>query len=824
MQTVLSAFLHDVRHAVRGYLRTPLFTTVAIATLALGIGSTTAMFSVIDAVVLRPLPYPHAAELVTVSQLQRDTGVLLSVSPPNYFDLKEQSRTFSRAAAYSTPSVNISGPGGDAEKILAATCSHELFAVLGVSPARGRGFTAEDTAPGAPRIAVVGHGLWQRRFGGDLAILGREILLDNAPTIVVGVMPPGFDFPARGTDLWLPLRLSRTQPPNPGIPAAAYREYRILSVVARLPPGVPLRAARLDATRLGDALAVEYPGANHQLTFSVTPLHDEVVGTARPALLVLFATVACVLLITCANTSSLVLVRAAARSRELAIRRAIGAARGRLVGQMLTESVVLAAAGGGVGLLFAAWAVKLFVRFAPVGIPRIENVQVDATVGAFAFAVAAVAGILFGIVPALHVRDDEQKALRSAGRGAVTGANQRARHALVVVEVALSTVLLAGASLLIQSFVRLNRVDTGFQPSAVVAVDRIELPRSRAALSRSGPFFEQLLARLRDVPGIEAAGATIGLPLDPRARFFVDDSTFAIAGRAQLPVGQRPSAALHVVSGDYFAAAGIPLRRGRWFDARDRNDAPGVVILNEALARRYWPNEDPVGQTLTHDLTILPGQASTRRIVGIVGDVRHFGLERPPEPQMFIPHPQMPWPSMALVIRTPLQNDRINMIVRDAVQTLDATVPVPPVRPLHQVVSDAVGQPRFRAWLVGLFAAAALLLAMVGLYGTLAFSVHQRTRELGLRMALGASPQQTMRLILGSGLRLAGVGVAIGIAGAVAVTRALRTMLFGVGPIDPTTFIVAPLSVILVAAFACYLPARRIRRIEPLRALNDDVG
>jgi putative ABC transport system permease protein len=783
------------------------------------------MFSVIDAVVLRPLPYPHAEDLVAVSQLQRDTRALGPVSPPNYFDLKEQSRAFSGMAAYGTPSVNISGPGGDPEKILAATCSHELFAVIGVSPARGRGFTADDTAPGAPRIAVVGHALWQRRFAGDVTVLGREILLDNAPTVVVGIMPPGFDFPVRGTDLWLPMRLSRTQPPNPGIPPAAYREYRILSVVARLRPGLTLGTARLEAARLGEALAREYPDANHQLTLAVTPLRDEVVGTARAPLLVLFAAIACVLLITCANTSSLVLVRAAARSRELAIRRAIGAARGRLMWQMLTESVVLAAAGGGAGLLFAAWALDLFVRFAPAGIPRIENVHVDATAAAFAFAIATATGVLFGIVPALHVRDDDQQnALRGAGRGAVTGANQRTRHTLVVVEVALSTVLLAGASLLIQSFVRLSRVDTGFLRAAVVAVDRIELPRSRAALSRSGAFFDQLLARLRDTPGIDAAGATIGLPLDPRARFFVDDSTFAIARRAPLPVGQRPSAALHVVSGDYFAATGIPLRRGRWFDARDRNDAPGVVILNEAMAKRYWPNEDPVGQTLTHDLTILPGQSATRRIVGIVGDVRHFGLERPAEPQMFIPHQQMPWPSMALVLRTALPNDRINTIVRDAVHALDATLPVPPPRLMEQVVSDAVGQPRFRAWLVGLFAAAALLLAMVGLYGTLAFSVHQRTREMGLRMALGASPQQTMRLILASGLKLAGAGAALGIAGAVAVTRALATMLFGVGPTDPTTLVVAPLSVIIVAAVACYLPARRLRRIEPLRALNDDVG
>jgi len=367
-------------------------------------------------------------------------------------------------------------------------------------------------------------------------------------------------------------------------------------------------------------------------------------------------------------------------------------------------------------------------------------------------------------------------------------------------------------------------VETGFRPAAVVTVDRIELPRSRSALSRSGAFFDQLLARLRDAPGIEAVGATIGLPLDPRARFFVDDSTFSIARRPLLPVGQRSSAALHVVSGDYFAAAGIPLKRGRWFDARDRSGAPGVVVINETMARVYWPNEDPLGQTLTHDLTILPGQPAIRQIVGIVGDVRHFGLDRSPEPQMFIPHLQMPWPSMALVIRTSLPNDRINTVVRDAVHALDATVPVPPPRPMEQVVSEAVGQPRFRAWLVGLFASAALLLAMVGLYGTIAFSVHQRTRELGLRMALGASPEQTTRLVLASGLKLAGVGAALGVAGAAAVTRVLATMLFGVGPTDPTTLVMAPLSVIIVAGVACYLPARRVRRIEPLKALTDDAA
>jgi putative ABC transport system permease protein len=820
---MLSALWSDVRYAVRGYLRIPVFTTVAVATLALGIGSATAIFSVVEAVLLRPLPYPGSPELVAIAQVRRDTRASLALSPPNFFDLKDQSTVFSSIAAYGTPGVTISGAGGDPEAIRAATASPDLFSVLGVSPALGRGFSVGDGVQGAPRIAVVSHGLWQRRFAGDTGVLGREMLVDNAPTVIVGVMPAAFDFPARGTDLWLPLQLSRTQPSNRGIPAAKYREYRILSVVARLRSGVSLAAAQRETARVGDVLARDYPDANRELTIGITPLRDAFVGTSRAALLLLFAAVSCVLLIACANASSLILVRAATRTRELAIRRALGAGRGRLVRQMLAESVVLAAAGGAAGLLLATWIVELFVRFAPAGIPRLETVRADATTAAFAVAVAGTAGIIFGLVPALqdHGRR-EHDALRSAGRGSVGGSNQQVRHVLIVVEVALSTMLTAGAGLLIQSFVRLSRVDTGFRTKAVLTVDRVELPRSRAGVSRSAPFFDELIARLRATPGIDAAGATIGLPLDPRARFFVDDSTFSIARRALLPVGQRPTAALHVVAGDYFAAAAIPLERGRWFDARDRGESPAVVVINEAMARRYWPNEDPIGQTLTHDLTILAGQHATRRIVGIVGDVRHFGLERQPEPQMFIPHLQMPWPSMALVLRTSLPLTRVNAIVREEVHALDASVPVPSALPLDRIVADAIGQPRFRSWVVGLFASAALLLAMVGLYGTIAFSVHQRRRELALRLALGASPTQAIGIVMGSGLRLAGAGALVGAVGAVVAARFLRAMLFGVGPADPATLAVVPAAILIVAGVACYLPARRILRIEPLRALTDD--
>ena len=545
------------------------------------------------------------------------------------------------------------------------------------------------------------------------------------------------------------------------------------------------------------------------------------VGSSRPALLLLFGAVGCVLLIACANASSLILLRAAARSRELAIRRAIGATRRRLTGQMLTESAVLAAAGGAGALVLAMWAIDVFVRLAPAGIPRLETAHVDPAAATFAFIVSAGAASLFGIAPALHVQRQEQHDMLRSGRGAVTAADQRTRQLLVVVEIALSTMLLAGASLFIQSFIRLSGVDPGFRPSAVVAVDRVELPR-RTGASRSAAFFDELLERLRQSPGIVAAGATIGIPLDSRARFFVDDTTFSIARRPLLPVGRRPSAALHVVSGDYFAAAGIPLKRGRSFDGRDRPNAPAVVIINETMARLNWPNEDPVGQTLTHDLTILPGQPATRQIVGIVGDVRHFSLEGPPEPQMFIPHLQMPWPSMALLLRTSLPPGAIDArrarrgaragcgVARSAGAT-DGPGGVRSGR------TSAI--PRLADWPVcrsGPRAGHGRSLRHRGLQHSAA------NARAGSSCRAWGITQQMMRLVLGSGVKLAVLGTAVGIGGALAVMRAMTTMLFAIGPMDPTTYVVAPAAVIVVAVSACYVPARRIRSIDPLKALSDD--
>jgi putative ABC transport system permease protein len=429
--------------------------------------------------------------------------------------------------------------------------------------------------------------------------------------------------------------------------------------------------------------------------------------------------------------------------------------------------------------------------------------------------------VMFGLAPAFQVRALRlQDSLLASGRGLVSGAHQRLRQALTVAEIALSLMLLVGAMLLIQSFARVQRVDVGFRASSVLTVERIELPRSRASAQTSAAFFDGFVARLRAIPGVESAAVTLGLPLDPRARFFVDESTFSIAGEAPPAPAQRPAAPIQVVSPDYFATIGVPLVQGRVFAERDRTASPGVVIINEAMARRFWPNQNPIGRRITHDLSIVPGQQTTREIVGVVGDVRHFGLEQPPEPQMFVPHAQMPWPSMAVVIRTPLDAAHIGAAVRQAVWSVDRTIPVPPLRPMDDMFADAVGQPRFRAWLLGLFAATAILLAMTGLYGTMAYAVQQRTPEIGLRIALGATPQQATALLLRSGLMLTAIGTAIGLAGSVAVARALSSLLFGISAGDPATFIGVPAMLVAVAWLACYLPASRARHLDPMKAIN----
>ena len=819
----MHTFLADARHAVRGYRKTPLFTLAVLLILALGIGANSAIFSVVNAVLLRPLPYPRPGELVVVSHTNRVSGRTSAVSPPEFFDLREQAASLAGIAAYWSPSVSISGGSAEPQKILAATASSDLFDVLGVTPVLGRPLGPSDVAPGSRAVALLGYAMWQRRFGGDPQAVGRDVMLDGTPTLVVGVMPEGFDFPRAGTELWVPLRLSRTRPPNPGIRPEAYRQYRILNLVARVKPGVTVAQARSEIAGFGARFETQFPDATRNLTLSVTPLHDIVVGPTRSGLLLLLAAVGGVLLVACANVGSLLLVRAAGRAREVTIRMALGADRLRLVRQMLTESLVLAVAGGALALLFSGWAIALLVRLAPPGIPRLDRVALDATVVAFTAGVSILAGVLFGLAPALQVRSGRlQEALVFAGRGNVTGSHHRVRHALVVAEMALSLILLVGAGLLVRALLQVAHVDTGYRAASVLTIDRIELPRGRASAASSAAFFDRLLTELNAAPGIESAAITLGLPLDPRAAFFVDETPFTIEGRPTSGAGQRPIAPLHVVSPAYFATIGVPLKRGRWFSAADSSTAPGVIIINEAMAQQLWPGDDPIGRRITHDLTIVPGQPTSREIVGVVGDVRHFGLEHPAEPQMFVPHAQMPWPSMAVVMRTPLDAQHVGAVMRQSVWRVDPAIPVPPIRPLEAARADATGQPRFRAWMLGVFASIALLLAVTGLYATIAYAAQQRTREIGLRIALGATPRQATAVLVRDGLTLAAVGIVVGLAGGVVEGRLLSSMLYGVSPLDPLTFVGGPILVETIAVLACYIPAQRARHLDPIAAIRLD--
>jgi putative ABC transport system permease protein len=816
----MDSLWQDARYAVRGYRRTPLFTIATLLILTLGLGATGAMVGVVHAVILRPLPYPEPDRLVRIYETR--PAKQSAVSPPNYFDVNEHVRAFSGLAAFWSPNITTTDAQGNPQKVLAATCSHNLFTVLGVEAELGRGFVAADDVPGARRTVVLGHGLWQRLFGGDPRIVGRQVLLDNTPTEVVGVMPAGFDFPVANTELWVPLGLSRTKPPNPAIPAARYRGYRILSVIGRLRPGVSLTQADADLAVVSRMLEQQFPDVNRQMTARAIPLHDVLAGSVRPALLVLLGAVVCVLLIACANVGSLFVARGLGRAREMSIRLALGAERPRLVRQLLTESLLLSLAGGAAGVVAASWAFKWLLGLAPDESIRLAHGGIDAATIALTMATAVVAGLAFGVAPLVQRAGQFHQALRGARRGAVSGGRRRGPQLVVIVEVALSLILLIGAGLLIQSLIRMEQVDVGFRGSNVLTVDRIELPRGLAGPEASAAFFEHLLTKVRTIPGTVSAGLTLGLPLDPKAHFFVDESSFSIEGEPALRPADRPSAPLHVVSADYLATIGVPLVRGRWFDARDRENAAGVILINEAMARRFFPNENPVGRRITHDLSIVPGQPVSREIVGVVGDVRHFGLGQPTEPQMFVPHQQMPWPSMAMVIRTGMEGARVDASVREAVWSLDRTIPVPPARPLDHLVADALGQPQFLAGLLGAFAAAALGLAMVGLYGTMACAVQMRTREIGLRIALGATPRQASRMLLRNGLMLAMIGSAIGLAGAFALTRVLSTLLFGVGSNDRATFAALPVLLMALAWFACYLPARRVHRIDPIAAINGD--
>ncbi|HEV3469192.1 MAG TPA: ABC transporter permease [Pyrinomonadaceae bacterium] len=811
----MGTFLSDIRYGARTLWKAPGFTTVAVVALALGIGANSAIFSVVNAIILRPLPYPEPERLVAVSGRDTREGTdYWQHSYPNFVDLREQREVFEHVTAYSRASFFLI-EGEDPERIVGAVSTHDLFGVLGVRPALGRAFTADEDRPGAPRVIVLGHRLWQRRFGGDPAAVGREIRLGSYTATVVGVMPPGFEFPLGSrAEAWMPL--------GPAIPAAtlAARDSVYLDLVGRLREGVSVERARAEVQTIGARLAAQYPDSNANQSFGLTPMHENLVGNLRRALFVLLGAVAFVLLIACANVANLLLVRAAGRQKELAVRTALGAGRWRIMRQLLTESLLLAVLGGGLGLLLAMWGTDLLVSLAPADIPRTAEVGLDARVLLFTLGVTALTGVVFGLAPAWQAsKADLNETLKEGGRGSTEGTKGRLRGALVVAEVAVSLVLLVCAGLLGQSFLKLLSVEPGFEARGVLTADVVTLGKSFPERSQQAAFFSEVLARVAAVPGVEAVGAVNPLPLGGNFNTY----SFRIEGRPAPAPGEAPVSDFRTAAPGYFRAMGIPVLRGRAFDERDTEKSPPVMLVNEALARKYFPGEDPLGKRITTGDSGSGNPPLTREVVGVVGDVRHAGLEEETTPESYVSYLQRPVSVMTVVARAAGGDaEALAASVRGAIREVNREQPVYNVRTMEQLLAESVARRRFNMTLLAVFAGLALALAAVGLYGVMSYTVTQRTHEIGIRVALGAQAADVVRLVVGQGMALALAGVAVGLFGAFALTRLMASLLYGVSATDATVYAAVALLLSSVAFLASYLPARRAARVDPMVALRHE--
>ncbi len=799
---MFSDMLRDSRYAIRQLAKSPGFTTVAILTLALGIGATSAMFSVINGVLLRPLPYPNAETLMRVHEIVPQYG-RFSVAPATFLDWRQQNTVFERIAAYAGGGATLTDASG-AERLSNAEVSWDVFELLQVRPALGRGFRAEEDTPGKDNVIVLSHRMWQRRFAADPNVLGKPVTLNGAPSTIVGVMPPGFYFPSRQVEYWTPIAID---------PANASRGAHFLGVLARLKPGVSQQQAETEMKTIAGRLGQQYPKESANESAEIVALHEQVIGDSRPALLTLMAAVGVLILIACANVANLLLVRASVRAKEIAIRTALGAGRRRLVLQMLSESLILSLAGGALGLMLAYFAIGPIRTLSAGSIPRVDDIAIDTTVLGFALAVSLLTGLLFGLAPAWQAgRGGVAEALKEGGRSSTLSGGRWVRSGLLIAEVALSIVLLVGATLLLRSFARLTDVDPGFRPDNVLAF-RVALPNTSYPEDHHRiAFFDRLLERLDALPQITAAGMAQTLPM--RGDYYL---SVAIQGRPAPKPGEELSANHRGVSPAYFTTLGIPLLRGRIFTGQDAEKAPMVAVVDETFVERYFPNEDPIGR----GLDIGNGTDGFYQIVGVVGKVHHDSLDSNPGPTMYVPFKQDVFSQMWIVARTDGDPAQLSSAARQTVREIDPGLPAYAMTPLPTVVSDSVAQQRFSMLLLGLFASVALFLAAVGLYGVVAYSVSQRTQEIGLRMAIGAQRGDVLALVVGGGMKLALIGVAIGIAGALALSGVVRTMLFGVTQLDAVSYAATSIVLLAVAALACYVPARRATRVDPITALRN---
>jgi len=789
-------------------IRNPGFTLISILALGLGIGANTAIFSVVNSILLRPLPFKSPEGLAMIWEKNiprnRDRNV---VSPANYLDWRDQNQSFEQIGAYlfTLQALNLATAGGEPERVMNAPVTSELFNVLGIQPAMGRSFAKEDDLPNAPRVVVLSHELWQRRFGGNSSILQQTISLHGRNATVIGIMPAGFRFPNKA-ECWTAI----------GGALADRGTGRFLEVVGRLKPGVSAQQAHAEMVSIAARLKEARPQANAGWTSSVVPLTEQVVGDVRLALLVLLAAVGFVLLIACANIANLLLARATSRYKEIAIRAALGAARIRVIRQLLTESLVLALCGGLAGTMLAYWGTRILIAMSPSTIPRLDEVSLDGAALAFTAAIAIMTGILFGIIPAIQVsRTNLQTPLKEGGKTSGSAAGRHwLRNALVVSETAIALILLVGAGLLFASFINLRDTPSGMDPDNVLAVE-INLPGAKYPEARlQTAFFRDLIDRVRSLPSVQSAGAISFLPLAGAGAA----TGFTIQGRPAPVAGQGPVADVRSVTPDYFKAMGIRLLAGRSFDERDAADSKLAVIVNQTTVNNFWPDEDPLGKTLN-----MPwARDMIGEVVGVVDDVRMASLDAQPRNTLYWNHHQFPYGSMTLVIRTAGDPLHVAATVRNELSALDKAQPVASIKTMTDVFSESVSRPRFNTTLLMVFAGLALVLASLGIYGVMSFAVTQRTHEIGLRIALGARPSEVLSMVIGRGMILAGIGIVIGIAGSLALTRLMTTMLYQIRPTDMRTYLVVSALLAGIALVANYVPARRATRVDPLIALRHE--
>jgi len=823
---ILNSIWRDLRYGIRGMRRNPGFTAVAIITLALGIGANSAIFSAIDGLLLKALPYKDSDRLVVVWENRPARGEdQMNVSGHEFVAWNEQNNVFDRMAAFSYENLNLIGVG-EPESLIAASVSDGFLSVLQANPEYGRDFLPEEDRPGAARVVLLSDKLWRSRFGADPSITGKPITLSDQSYTVVGVMPPGFQFPPpppgySAPDLWLPLAR----------PLSQLAGLHDLAVIARLKSGVPLRQAQAGMDTIAQDLEQEAPETNKGHGVNVVPLSDQLVGKIRPALLILLAAVGLVLLIACANVASLLLGRATARQMEIAIRAALGADRVRIVSQMMTESMLLGVIGGAAGLLLATWIVALLRKLSPSDLAGVDRIAIGGRVLAVALGLSLISGIASGVLPAIRGARAGALELLAGQRATANSSQLRFRSALAVLQIAMALMLLIGAGLMLRSFVRLAAVDPGFSPANLITM-QVGLPDARYHTAEARRrFFDSAFDQIRRTQGVVSVGATNALPLGGSE----DSIAFSIAGRPEPAAGEEPTAGFRVVSPDYFRALNIPLLKGRFFEESDaRVSVPlirwfpaqplpprftdpqplPVVTINQAMAERYWPGENPIGQ----QIKVLFGPPIT--IVGEVGNVRHSGLDSGPKPELYLCSLQEPQGLMTVVVRTSKDASTLERSMQEAVWAVDRDQPIGRMETMSSVFSDSVSRQRFESVLLGAFGLIALLLAAVGIFGVMSQSVGQRVHEIGVRSALGATTRDIYRLVIGQGMALTVAGLLLGMGGALLLTRWMSVLLFGVSPTDALTFSVVPIVLGLVALAACYIPAHRAAQVDPMTAIR----